>query len=125
MQERQAYSIDLDVKYGFRKLIDIDTIQKEVTEQWSNQTLCVINDCVVRLGVVQGEFHWHKHDREDEFFFVVHGELLIDLDDGSTIALKANQGYAVPRGQVHRTRAPGRTVMLMIEGGTVTPTGDV
>jgi mannose-6-phosphate isomerase-like protein (cupin superfamily) len=95
-----------------------------VTAQWSNQTLCAINDCVVRLGVVQGEFHWHKHDREDEFFFVVDGELLIDLDDGATISLKPKQGYAVPRGQVHRTRAPERTVMLMVEGGTVEPTGD-
>jgi len=73
---------------------------------------------------VQGEFHWHKHDREDEFFFVVQGELLIDLDDGSSIAVRPNQGYAVPRGKIHRTRAPKRTVMLMIEGATVTPTGD-
>jgi mannose-6-phosphate isomerase-like protein (cupin superfamily) len=124
MQQAQSYDIDLEVKYGFLRLIDVTAIQKAVTAPWSNQTLCAINDCVVRLGVVQGEFHWHKHDREDEFFFVVEGELLIDLDDGSSIAVRPNQGYAVPRGKIHRTRAPERTVMLMIEGATVTPTGD-
>jgi mannose-6-phosphate isomerase-like protein (cupin superfamily) len=77
----------------------------------------------VRLGVIQGEFHWHKHDNEDEFFYVVAGKLLIDVD-GRTIELNPNQGFTVPRGVVHRTRAPSRTAMLMIEGAGVTPTGD-
>jgi mannose-6-phosphate isomerase-like protein (cupin superfamily) len=80
---------------------------------------------VVRLGVVEGEFHWHKHDREDEFFLVLSGELSIDLDDGTTVNLRPGQGYAVPKGRVHRTRAAVRTVMLMVEGATVAPTGDV
>jgi mannose-6-phosphate isomerase-like protein (cupin superfamily) len=82
-----------------------------------------VNDCVVRLGVVQGEFHWHKHDNEDEFFFVVDGRLIIDLEDRS-IELRPNQGFTIPKGVVHRTRAPVRTAMLMVEGRTVTPTGD-
>jgi mannose-6-phosphate isomerase-like protein (cupin superfamily) len=120
----QNYEIDLDVKYGFLKLIDVDAIEQAAQAGWSNRTLCQVNDCVIRLGVAEGEFHWHKHEREDEFFFVVSGELLVDLDDGSTVALKPNQGYAVPRGLVHRTRAPQRTVMLMVEGATVSPTGD-
>jgi mannose-6-phosphate isomerase-like protein (cupin superfamily) len=124
MQQNQSYNIELDVKHGFLERIDIGAIAAAATSQWSNRTLCAINDCVVRLGVVQGEFHWHKHDREDEFFLVIEGELSIDLDDGSTVSLKPSQGYAVPRGKVHRTRAPQRTVMLMIEGATVAPTGD-
>jgi mannose-6-phosphate isomerase-like protein (cupin superfamily) len=124
MQYGQSYDIDLGARYGFLKLIDIDAIARAATSRWSNQTLCAVNDCVVRLGVVEGEFHWHKHDREDEFFLVLSGELSIDLDDGTTISLRPSQGYAVPRGQVHRTRAAVRTVMLMVEGATVTPTGD-
>ena len=122
--QRQSYDIDLAIEYGFLKLIDVEAIERAARAKWSNRTLCSINDCVVRLGVTEGEFHWHKHEREDEFFFVISGELLIDLEDGTTVALKPNQGYAVPRGLAHRTRAPQRTVMLMVEGAGVVPTGD-
>ena len=117
------YRIESDVKFGFLKHMDIAKAAREV-EPWSNQVLCAVNDCVVRLGVIHGEFHWHKHDREDEFFYVVEGRLLIDLEGGETVELRPTQGYTVPRGVVHRTRAPERTAILMVEGATVTPTGD-
>jgi len=123
MTTTPAYSINLDVKFPPLELIDIHKIQESCREKWSNQTLSRVNDCVVRLGVVQGEFHWHKHDREDEFFYVVEGRLLIDLE-GRTVELTPQQGFLVPKGVLHRTRAPERTVMLMIEGAAVTPTGD-
>jgi mannose-6-phosphate isomerase-like protein (cupin superfamily) len=92
-------------------------------DRWYNQTLCRVNDSVVRLGVVQGEYHWHKHDRDDEFFYVVDGQLLIDLE-ARTVALGPKQGFVVPRGVVHRTRAPERCVMLMVENAGIVPTGD-
>jgi mannose-6-phosphate isomerase-like protein (cupin superfamily) len=117
------YTIHNDVAFGSLSLIDVDRIRQSVTDDWFNQTLCQVNDCVVRLGVVQGEFHWHKHDNEDEFFFVVDGRLIIDLEDRS-VELLPKQGFTVPKGVVHRTRAPVRTAMLMVEGRTVTPTGD-
>ena len=117
------YTIDSNVAFGFLSLIDVDKIRQSVTDEWFNQSLCEVNDCVVRLGVVQGEFHWHKHDNEDEFFFVVDGRLIIDLEDRS-VELLPKQGFTIPRGVVHRTRAPVRTAMLMVEGRTVTPTGD-
>jgi mannose-6-phosphate isomerase-like protein (cupin superfamily) len=123
MNTPSRYVIDLTVAHGFLSLIDVDKIRETVTDDWFNQTLCEVNDCVVRLGVVQGEFHWHKHDNEDEFFFVVDGRLIIDLEERS-VELVRNQGFTVPRGVMHRTRAPVRTAMLMIEGRTVTPTGD-
>jgi dTDP-4-dehydrorhamnose 3,5-epimerase-like enzyme len=123
MSTAPAYAINLDVKFPPLELIDVRKIQESCQEKWFNQTLCRVNDSVVRLGVVQGEFHWHKHDREDEFFYVVEGRLLIDLE-GRTVELGPQQGFTVPKGVPHRTRAPQRTVMLMIEGGTVTPTGD-
>jgi len=121
--EKQPYNINLDVKFGFLQLIDVPKLVEACTEQWSNQTLCQVNDCVVRLGVLHGEFHWHKHDAEDEFFFVLQGRLLIDLE-GQAVALEPHQGYTVPKGVVHRTRAPERTVVLMIERASVKPTGD-
>ena len=92
-------------------------------DRWYNQTLCRVNDCVVRLGVLPGEFHWHKHDKEDEFFYVVEGRFVIDLE-GRAVELGPRQGFTVPRGVMHRTRAPVRTVVLMIEGAGVAPIGD-
>ena len=123
MSTESAYSIHTDVKFNPLELIDIGKLHEECKEDWFNQTLCQVNDCVVRLGVVKGEFHWHKHDEEDEFFYVVDGKFLIDLE-GRTVELTPQQGFTVPKGVLHRTRAPERTVILMIEGSTVTPTGD-
>ena len=117
----------MEYTIGQARLIDVPALVAANTERWHNQTLCAVNDCVVRLGIVEGEFHWHKHDREDEFFFVVDGKLLLDIrtEDGEeTIPLHPKQGYTVPKGVVHRTRAEEPTVMLMMEAGTVEPTGD-
>ena len=123
MNESYNYTINLDTKFGFLKLIDVPSLVAACKEPWYNQTLCQVNDCVVRLGVMQGEFHWHKHDKEDEFFFVLQGKFLIDLE-GETITLGPHQGYTIPRGVIHRTRAPERTVILMMEASSVQPTGD-
>jgi mannose-6-phosphate isomerase-like protein (cupin superfamily) len=112
----------LDILHQPMELIDEKAIAAAVPHKWWNQTLCQVNDSVVRLGVVQGEYHWHKHDNDDEFFYVVEGELLIDLED-RTIALKPRQGTVIPKGVMHRPRAPQRTVMLMVETSTIVPTG--
>jgi len=118
------YTIHTDVKFAPLELIDVNAVRDSVRELWFNQTLTRVNDCVVRLGVVQGEFHWHKHDAEDEFFYVVDGALFIDVEGGPSVELKPGQGFTVPKGVVHRTRAPTKTAMLMFEGAGVRPTGD-
>jgi len=123
VNEPRHYSINLDIKFDFLELIDAPGLVAACTEQWYNQTLCQVNECVVRLGILHGEFHWHKHDQEDEFFFVLEGKLLIDLED-KTVALEPHQGFTIPRGVIHRSRAPERCVVLMVEAGTVKPTGD-
>src|SRR5881296_994668 len=123
MTEPSNYSINLDTKVGFLKLIVVPSLVAACDERWYNQTLCQVNDCVVRLGILQGEFHWHKHDKEDEFFFVLEGRFVIDLE-GRTVELAPRQGLTVPKGVMHRTRAPERSVILMIEGAGVIPTGD-
>ena len=92
-------------------------------DPWWNQSLCRVNDCVARLGVFEGEFHWHKHDLEDEVFFVLEGHLYLDLE-GRVWNWTRSRASACPKGVLHRTRAPKRTVVLMIEAGTVKPTGD-
>ena len=117
------YNIHTDVKYGPLEVVEAGKLADECPTKWWNQTLCQVNDCVTRLGVFEGEFHWHKHDLEDEFFYVMEGLLLLDFED-KTVELAPRQGIMVPRGVLHRTRAPKRTVVLMIEAATVTPTGD-
>jgi mannose-6-phosphate isomerase-like protein (cupin superfamily) len=117
------YVTRLDIKYQPLELVDVQKDIDAVTDRWFNQTLCKVNDSVVRLGVMQGEYHWHKHDDLDEFFYVVEGKFLIDLE-GKTVELTPRQGFVVPRGVVHRTRAPERTVILMVEGAGIIPTGD-
>jgi mannose-6-phosphate isomerase-like protein (cupin superfamily) len=118
-----AYEIRLDEKYGHLELIDIPA-EVRAHDPWFNQTLTSVNDAVVRLGIIEGEFHWHKHDDQDEFFCVLDGELLIDVEGGETVTLGPHQAFTVPRGVVHRTRAPGRTAILMVEAAGVVPTGD-
>jgi mannose-6-phosphate isomerase-like protein (cupin superfamily) len=123
MSTEDRYDIRLEDKYGSLSLVDIPA-EIASHEPWFNQTLTTVNDAVVRLGIIEGDFHWHKHDDQDEFFLVLEGELLIDLEDRDTVALQPHQGYTVPRGVVHRTRAPIRTAILMVEAAGVEPTGD-
>ena len=117
------YKTLLNVLHGPLEVIDVQRLIDTCTDKWWNQTLCRVNDSVVRLGIVEGEYHWHSHAELDEFFYVVEGLLLIDLE-GRVVELKRRQGFVVPKGLRHRTRAPQRTVMLMIERADIIPTGD-
>ena len=117
------YVTRLNVYYKPLEVVDEKALADACTYKWYNQTLCQVNNSVVRLGVLQGEYHWHKHDNDDEFFYVVEGKLLIDLQD-RLIELAPRQGVVVPKGVMHRTRAPKRTVALMVETATIAPTGD-
>ena len=123
MDNESKYSINTEIKHGPLEVINIPNLIEACKKDWQNLTLCKINDCVVRLGVIHGEFHWHKHNSEDEFFYVIDGLLYIDLKD-KLIALDSGSGFMVPMGVLHRTRAPQRTSILMVEGSNVSPTGD-
>lgn len=123
MNKQQPYAINTDVRYGPLQTIDIPAMVEACDDNWFNQTLCRVNDCVVRLGIIRGEFHWHKHDDEDEFFYVVDGQFFIDLENQS-IELGPKQCFTVPKGVMHNTRAPEGAVILMVEGSGVIPTGD-
>jgi mannose-6-phosphate isomerase-like protein (cupin superfamily) len=117
------YETRLNVYYKPLEVVDEKQLADDCEYKWFNQTLCKVNESVVRLGVVEGEYHWHKHDDDDEFFYVVEGELLIDLED-KTVALQPRQGFVVPKGVTHRTRATERTVILMVENAGIIPTGN-
>jgi len=118
------YETHLDIKFAPLEVVDVPALVGQVRHPWYNQTLWKVNDSVIRLGVFEpGEYHWHKHDNDDEFFFVLEGRFIIDLEE-RTIELEPNEGFVVPKGVVHRTRAPERTVVLMAETAAIVPTGD-
>jgi len=123
MSPEYPYVTRLDVKYKHLELIDTPAIVRACTDRWFNQTLTKVNESCVRIGIVQGEYHWHKHDNDEEFFFVIDGTLYVDTEK-RTFELKPGQGVTMPKGVRHRTRAPERTVMLMVENATIQPTGD-
>jgi mannose-6-phosphate isomerase-like protein (cupin superfamily) len=125
MSDSQSYPYEthLNLFYKPLEVIDEKGLAETCTHKWYNQTLCQVNESVVRLGVVHGEYHWHKHDEDDEFFYVIEGQLLIDLED-RTVDLAPRHGFVVPKGVVHRTRAPQRTVILMVENAGIIPTGN-
>ena len=121
--EEFPYKTYLNILHGPLELIDVQKLVDQCKDKWWNQTLCKVNDSVVRLGIVEGEYHWHEHKELDEFFYVIEGRFLIDLKD-RTIDLGPKQGFVVPRGVQHRPRAPERTVILMVERADIVPTGD-
>ncbi|MGA7987871.1 MAG: cupin domain-containing protein [Candidatus Dormiibacterota bacterium] len=123
MNPESQFETHLDIRFDPLEVVDVQALVEANTHPWYNQTLCRVNDSVVRLGVVQGEYIWHKHDDEDEFFYVVEGRLLMDLED-RTVELAERKGFCVPKGVRHRPRAPERTIILMVEGAGVVPTGD-
>lgn len=124
MKDAQKYDIHMQPMFDFLKLVDTPSLIAGCKEKWYNQTLCRVNDNLVRLGVFnEGEFHWHKHDIEDEFFFVLQGELYIELEN-ETVLIKLHQGFTIPKGVLHRPYVKEPTAVLMVEGNSVTPTGD-
>ena len=117
------YETRLNILHGPLEVIDEKALADGCEYKWFNQTLCQVNGSVVRMGVFQGEYHWHKHDEDDEFFYVLEGRLLIDLES-RTVELEPRQGFVVAKGVMHRTRAQIRTVVLMVENAGIIPTGN-
>jgi mannose-6-phosphate isomerase-like protein (cupin superfamily) len=118
-----AYEFRLDEK--FPPLTRFDVAEEAAAHQpWFNQTLCRVDDAVLRLGVLEGDFHWHKHDHEDELFLVLEGALTIDVEGREPIRLGPQQAVTIPKGTMHCPHAHGRTVVLMIERASVKPAGD-
>lgn len=121
--QEYPYVTRLNIQFGPLEIIDEKAIADACEFKWFNQTLCAVNGSVVRMAVVEGEYHWHKHDEDDEFFYVMEGRLFVDVEK-QTFELSPRQGIVVPKGVLHRTRAKQRTVMLMVENKGIIPTGD-
>ena len=125
MNEKPAfpYATHLDIKFPALSLVDVPSLVEACTDKWYNQTLCKVNDSVIRLGVMQGEYHWHKHDNDDEFFFVLDGHFIVDLEERS-VDLQPREGFVVPRASCIARERRSSAVILMVENAAIIPTGD-
>lgn len=124
MKKSYPYFTNLEILFDSLQKFNVQNIVNANQHKWFNTTLTKVNDSVIRLGIVEGEYHWHKHENDDEFFFVISGKLFIDIQDKDTIELNAGEGVTITKGLVHRTRALTKTVMLMVENAGIIPTGD-
>jgi len=122
--EEYPYVNRMNILHGPMELIDVPQLVNECRDKWFNQTLCQVNDSVVRLGILHGEYHWHKHDKEDEFFFVLTGKLIIEIEGADPVELSEQQGYVVPKGKMHKPSAPDKTTVLMMEIAGIVPTSN-
>lgn len=113
----------MDIKYDYLEVIKAPEIIENCKEKWFNQTLCKVNSSVLRLGIFEGEFHMHKHGNDDEVFFVLDGELLMETEKGN-FKLEKYEGICIPKGTMHRPIANNKTVVLMIENEGIKPIGD-
>jgi mannose-6-phosphate isomerase-like protein (cupin superfamily) len=117
------YDIAKDVLFAPLERIDVAGVAAAQTPWW-NRSLTEVNDALVRLAVMEGDFHWHAHEAEDEFFLVLEGELVIEVEGADAVRLEPGQGVTIPRRTRHFPRAQGRTVVLLVEKSTVDPRGD-
>jgi mannose-6-phosphate isomerase-like protein (cupin superfamily) len=128
ISERTGAGPELDfsteVLFSALQKFDVGEVAGTAGEAWFNRTLARVNDCVLRLGVAEGKFPWHKHEQEDELFYVLDGLFQVEVEGRAPVRLGPGQGYVVPKNSVHRTWAVERSTYLMIEGSSVTPTGD-
>jgi len=118
------FNIHYQPLFSALQLMDVQKLIDEVTDPWYNQTLIQVGDVVVRLGVMQGEFVWHKHDDQDEFFFLLDGVFRIELENAEPVELSPRQAFQVPAGMLHRPVVPVRSAVLMLEKAGVVATGN-
>ena len=121
--QQQNYKLQMDIKYDYLEKIKVSEIVENCSDKWFNQTLCKVNSSVLRLGIFEGEFHMHKHDNDDEVFFILNGSIVLETENGN-FELRENEGICVPKGVLHRPIAQNKAIVLMIENDGIKPLGD-
>jgi len=120
----QNYDIVTAPVFTALEKISVSRVKQLSDHHWFNRTLCQVNDSLVRIGVFTGEFHWHSHDAEDEFFLVLEGVLEIEIEGRDAVTLNVGEGIMVPKGVRHRPIARTGATVLMVEQATIVPTGN-
>lgn len=123
MNKKLNYNMQMDVKYDYLEKINVPEIVSSCTDKWFNQSLCNVNSSVFRLGIFEGEYHLHKHDNDDELFFVLDGSIILETEKGN-FELGQYEGVSVPKGIMHRPIAKQKAIVLMIENTGIDPIGN-
>jgi len=106
-------------------IINLEDKIKEIGgKPWSPVEVARINDQVVRMALLEGEYHWHKHKNEDELFYVIKGKIVIQLKDQPNITLSEGQMAVVPKGVEHCPKSLGPSYVLMFEPSVLKSKGD-
>jgi len=109
-------------------MIPIIILEEKITEiadrPWSPIEVARVNDQVVRLALCRGEYHWHHHTNEDELFYVLRGELTIQLKDDPDLTLREEELAVIPKGVEHCPKSVGDTYILMFEPYALQSRGD-
>lgn len=123
MKQKLDYNMQMNIKYDYLEKINVPEIVRECTDKWFNQSLCEVNSSVFRLGIFEGEYHLHKHDHDDELFFVIDGSIVLETEKGN-FELGQFEGVCVPKGIMHRPIAKQKAIVLMIENKGIDPIGN-
>jgi len=105
--------------------VSIRAALDSLTEHWSPKVVGRVNDQYIKVAKLLGQFVWHAHDNEDEYFQVVYGTLVIQLEDRDDVVLEAGDFFVVPKGMRHNPIAAEEVGIVLIETVTTTHTGDV
>jgi mannose-6-phosphate isomerase-like protein (cupin superfamily) len=106
------------------KIVNLKEKFERIREYWKPKIVAELNDSHVKLVKLKGEFVWHHHDREDELFLVVDGDLRIELRGGA-LRLRAGELAVIPRGMEHRPVAKDEVRVLLLEPKTTVNTGQI
>ncbi len=96
------------------KKIDFREYIERLDEPWVALDIARVNDTSLRLAKIEGEYHWHVHPKEDEFFLVLRGEITVEFKE-KAVNLKEGEGILVPKGTPHRSKSKNPSVILIIE----------
>jgi mannose-6-phosphate isomerase-like protein (cupin superfamily) len=77
-------------------VINLEEKAREIRKPWSPVEVARVNDQVVRMALIEGEYHWHKHTNEDELFYVQRGSIVIQVKDHPDVALRGGRWRSYP-----------------------------
>jgi mannose-6-phosphate isomerase-like protein (cupin superfamily) len=105
-------------------VIDVESKRMEIDELWSPIDVALVNDQVVRMALCLGEYHWHRHENEDELFYVYRGRLVIEMKEHPDITLHTGELAVIPKDVEHRPVSDEPTYVMLFEPHALKSRGD-